>query len=303
MRYNDASLRLCSSLALVLLVATGCGTTRVTDTQRTATEQLLVSNAVDQAVSQLDFRALAGKSVFFDPQYLDTSVDRGYLVSSLRQHLLACGCILQEDRNRATYVIEARTGGVGTDRNALLIGVPQMNVPAIVPGQPSTIPEIPLAKKTDQKGVAKIAVFAYNRVTGKPVWQSGIIQAASTANDTWLLGVGPIQRGTIRGGTEFAGSELGIPLMREEENTATPVVPVTQGASWWEPPHQASPARLVKEGSPLKAVTAASAPETKPAPAPAPALPLPSPAPNAGGQAETQPAKLWISGFATAPDS
>jgi hypothetical protein len=125
---------------LVLLAVVGCGTTRITDTQRTATEQLLVSNAVDQTVSQMDFRHLSGKMVYFDPQYLDGTVDRGYVVSSLRQHLLACGCVLQEDRNKATYVVEARSGGVGTDRHAVMIGVPQMNVPTLVPGQPSSIP-------------------------------------------------------------------------------------------------------------------------------------------------------------------
>src|SRR5947209_751556 len=159
-----------------LLLALGCGTTRMTDTQRTATEQLLISNAVDQAVSHLDFHCLAGKTVYLDPQYLDGCVDRGYLISSLRQHLLACGCSLQEDRTKASYVVEARSGGVGTDRHSVLIGVPQLTVPTFVPGQPSQIPEIPFAKKTDQNGVAKIAVFAYNRVSGQPVWQSGVIE-------------------------------------------------------------------------------------------------------------------------------
>src|SRR5947209_7367629 len=161
------------AVAGVLGLAAGCGTTRMTDTQRTATEQLLVSNAIDQAVSELDFRELAGKTVFFDPQYLEGVVDRGYLVSSLRQQLLASGCVLQDERARANYVVEVRAGGVGTDRHALLVGIPQMNVPTFVPGQPSQIPEIPFAKKTDQEGVAKIAVFAYNRQTGQPVWQSG----------------------------------------------------------------------------------------------------------------------------------
>ena len=53
---------------------------------------------MDEAVSQLEFSTLTGKTVFFDSQYLDVTVDRGYLVSSLRQHLLASGCILKEDR-------------------------------------------------------------------------------------------------------------------------------------------------------------------------------------------------------------
>ena len=120
MRRRD--LMLWMVLALCGLAA-GCGTTRVTDTQRCATEQLLVSNAIDQVVSQFDFRALAGKPVYFDPQYLDGAVDKGYLISSLRQHLLANGCILQEDRAKATYVVEARTGAIGTDRTRPDFGV------------------------------------------------------------------------------------------------------------------------------------------------------------------------------------
>ena len=44
-----------SALALVLGVAAGCGTTRVTNTQRTATEQLLISNSIDQSVSQQQY--------------------------------------------------------------------------------------------------------------------------------------------------------------------------------------------------------------------------------------------------------
>src|SRR5882762_6776120 len=101
---------------LFIALALGCGTTRMTDTQRTATEQLLISNAVYQAVSHLDFSTLAGKLVYFDPQYLDNTVDSGYVVSSLRQRLLASGCILQEDRSKATYIVEVRSGCVGTDR-------------------------------------------------------------------------------------------------------------------------------------------------------------------------------------------
>jgi hypothetical protein len=226
------------------LGAVGCGTTRVTDTQRTATEQLLVSNAVDQAVSQLDFRILAGKPVYFDPQYLAGSIDRGYVVSSLRQHLLASGCILQEDRAQAIYVVEARSGGIGTDRHQVLIGVPEMNLPSLMPGQPTLIPEIPLAKRTDQKGVAKLAVFAYNRRTGRPVWQSGVVRMVSTSKDTWLLGAGPFRRGTIGEGTEFAGQPLPIPqiplpLLRGKEQGSEeppPAIAVTRAASWIEPP-------------------------------------------------------------------
>lgn len=231
---------ICLALVLraVLLFATGCGTTRLTDTQRTATEQLLVSNAIDQAVGEFDFSPLSGKSVFFDPQYLDGTVDRGYLVSSIRNQLLASGCLLQEDRSKATYVVEVRSGGIGTDRHAILVGVPQMNVPAFVPGQPSQIPEIPFAKKTDQEAVAKVVVFAYNRSSGQIIWQSGVAQAKSTSKDTWLFGAGPFQRGTIHDGTRFAGEQLPLPKFidkQAEDPTLAMTVPVTQPATWREP--------------------------------------------------------------------
>jgi hypothetical protein len=221
--------------ALLLGLAAGCGTTRMTDSTRTATEQLLISNAVDRSVSQFDFTGLAGKKVYFDAQYLDGTVDKGYVISSLRQHLLASGCLLQEERAKATYVVEARSGGVGTDHSSLLVGVPQMTVPALVPGQPSQIPEIPLAKKNDQNGVAKIAVFAYNRQTGERVWQSGVIESQSSSKDVWVLGTGPFQKGSIRTRTTFAGEPIPSPFgPHATEQAHTPVVRVTEATAWAE---------------------------------------------------------------------
>lgn len=225
---------------LVLFVgfgcACGCGTTRMTDTARAGTEMLLVSNAVDEAVARIDLSCLTGKTVFFDAQYLDGVVDKGYLVSTLRQQLLATGCILQEDKTKAAYVVEVRSGGLGTDKHSVMVGIPQMSVPTLVPGVPSQIPEIPFAKKTDQQGVAKIALFAYNRQTGRALWQSGIVESMSTARDTWLMGAGPFRRGSIVKGTEFAGAQLPMPHFHgkeeapEEHASYTP--PPTQAAYW-----------------------------------------------------------------------
>ena len=197
----------------------GCGTTKWTDTKRTATEQMLISDAMDRAVSELDLRALAGKEVFLDDVALDSVTDHEYLTSSLRQHMLASGCILKAKAEEADYILEARAGAVGTDHHDVLYGVPAVNVPAVLPfsALPSTIPEIPFAKKTEQRAVAKIAMFAYNRTTGRPVWQSGVVPKESRAKDFWLFGAGPFQRGTIYEGTNFAGNKITIPLIDPDE--------------------------------------------------------------------------------------
>jgi hypothetical protein len=150
--------------ALAVLCA-GCGTTRRTDTSRTATEQLLLADAIDRSVSRIDFGLLAGKQIYLDNTYLGSAVDKEYITSTLRQHMLACGCVLKDKKDEADFVVEVRAGAVGTDRHDLLFGTPSTSVSlgafSPVPGAtPAQVPEIALAKRTDQIGVGKLAVFA-----------------------------------------------------------------------------------------------------------------------------------------------
>jgi hypothetical protein len=171
---------------------------------------------MDRAVSRLDFRALAGKTVYLDDEPIRGLPDHSYLASCIRQHLLASGSFVR-GKEEADYILEVRAGAIGTDRHDLLYGVPSVNIPTVVPvtgfGIPSQIPEIPFVKKTDQRAVAKIALFAYNRTTGQPIWQSGSTPAESDAKAIWIFGAGPFQRGSIYDGTSFAGNELKIPLV------------------------------------------------------------------------------------------
>ena len=199
----------------LFLVASGCGTSKWTDTGRSATEQLLVTDAMDRAVSHMDVRALSERTIYLDTDPLKKMTDCDYLISCLRQHMIANGCIIKEKKEEADYIVEVRAGAVGTDRHDLLYGVPAITVPSVVTlsGIPSQIPEMPVVKKTDQRAVVKLSMFAYNRETGRPLWQSGSDPQESKAKATWVLGAGPFQRGTIYDGTEFAGDRLDIPLI------------------------------------------------------------------------------------------
>ena len=260
---------------LTLGICIGCGTTKWTDTRRSATEQLLITDAMDRAVSRLEFRALAGKTIFVDDTPVRTLSDAEYLVSCMRQHMLASGCIVKESREEADYIMEIRAGAVGTDRHELLYGVPAVNIPTMVPvsgfGIPSQIPEIPFMKKTDQRAVAKIAVFAYNRKTGRPVWQSGTVPMESDAKAIWVFGAGPFQRGSIYDGMNFAGDKLSIPLIdlgKKREPSGS--VSVADEAYFIEP-GEASETDLAQAAEKL--------PEE---PSPPPAEPQEQPAPEAG---------------------
>jgi len=213
-RFADAGARF-GLLVAILAPLVGCGTTKWSDSPRTATEQLLISDAIDRAISEIDFSALANRSVYLDTRYIITTLDQNYLTSTLRQHMLASGCIIKDKPDDATYVVEVRTGSLGTNRQDLLFGMPATNLPTagLLPIGSASIPEIALVKRTNQQGVCKVAVFAYERMSGRPVWQSGNRKIASRAKDIWVLGTGPFQRGTIYDGTAFAGERLEVPLV------------------------------------------------------------------------------------------
>jgi hypothetical protein len=247
------------SVSMLLAVCAGCGTSRWSDTQRTATEQLLLSDAMDRAVDRLDFQALRGKAVYLDAAAIKATTDALYLASTLRQQMLAQGCIVKDKRDDADYVVEVRAGAVGTDHREVLFGVPSTRVPEVFPAQggPATIPELPLAKKTEQRAVAKIALFAYNRETGRPVWQSGTVPVESKVKDVWVLGAGPFQRGTITGGTKVADSKVKIPLLDPSEpDPDRPYLGVTDEAVFPEPRYQLARAAQPRtsKASPKEAV-------------------------------------------------
>ncbi len=202
----------------------GCGTTKWSDTPRTATEQLLISDAVDRAISEIDFGALEDCSVYLDTRFIATTVDQNYVTSTLRQHMLASGCVIKDRPEDADYIVEVRAGTLGTNRNDVMIGVPATQLPSlgVLPTGSAAIPEIALSKRTNQQAVCKLAVFAYDRQTGRPVWQSGNRQIASNETDTWLLGAGPFQRGSIHEGTAFAGEKIKSPLSRRFRSPKEP---------------------------------------------------------------------------------
>ena len=226
---------------LMVLVAVGCGTTKT----QLATEQLLMSDAVDMAISDIDFGSLAGHNVFFDSRYIINVKGAGfvnaeYIISSLRQQMVAADCRLQDKVEDADFVVEARVGTLGTNGHEIVYGVPANNSLAtaanLMPNTPAipVIPELALAKRDAQLGAAKIAVFAYERESRRPVWQSGTSRAKSTAQNFWLFGAGPFQRGTVYDGTQFAGSRIRIPELNDD-GTPVEAAPVSYGEQFYFP--------------------------------------------------------------------
>ena len=171
-------------------------------------------------MNQLDLTALAGRKVFFEKEYIADSQDGKYLLSSLRQRIMASGAILQENKEEAEYIVEVRVGAFGTDQSDLLVGVSESNVPTSLTSS-VTIPEISLFKQTDQKGVLKMVLFVIHRETGRIVWQSGELMEESNSKSLWAFGAGPFQWGDIHDGTQFVGERLRMPELGDSDGTTT----------------------------------------------------------------------------------
>lgn len=207
--------------AFGVLASTGCGTTKVTGTPRTATEQLLLTNAWDDALHKIDFRPLTGVPVYLDTQYV-TAIDQGWVVSSIRQAMLQQGVLLRAKPEQAQWVVEARVGAYGTDTYNWFLGIPQTTIPQTITGIPAgTIPQMSFAKRDNQEAIAKLALFAYDRSSGQITWHSGPSLATASAKDVYIGGVGPIQSGSIRTNSEFVGIRLPT-LSDKDSSTSNP---------------------------------------------------------------------------------
>lgn len=207
-RTKERLRRLALGFLLMLILCPGCGTTKWSDTSRTATEQLLISSAMDDVIDEFNFYPLSGRKIYINDKGV-SSTDKEYLLSLLRQQLAANGTFIMEKKEDADYILEVSTGAVGTNRYDLMYGIPETSVPALFSlGSGTTIPEISLIKKTDQKAQIKLTMWAYNQKTGAIIWQSGEKMKTASIRDRWILGAGPITKSSFNDKTQIGGDDV-----------------------------------------------------------------------------------------------
>jgi hypothetical protein len=187
-----SSRRAIMALVLLSLITSGCASTTTSNTARTAKEQLLLSNAVDQSLEKIDFTPLYGQKVFIEEKYLDC-VDKSYVLGSIRHRTMRAGAVLAATADDADVIMEVRSGGVGTDNTELYVGVPQMPLPAGM-----MTPEIRLAEKKSQFGYAKLGLVLVDAKTKNVLGDGGVSMAQSDDNNWLVFGMGPWQDGTLK---------------------------------------------------------------------------------------------------------
>lgn len=176
---------------LAALALGGCiGNIRETTSPRTATEMLLISTAAQRAILQYDAPSLSGRRVFIDMTNFD-SIDKGYVLSALRDHLSSNGAVLADKKEDSDVVLEVRNGGLGIYDGAFTLGVPPMPIGA--PGIPAAMVSPPLyvfSRKTSQ-GWAKFDFWTFDPKTNLYLNHTPSRWGSAYYNQWFIFGLGP----------------------------------------------------------------------------------------------------------------
>ncbi len=193
---RNCTIRRCTrALApLVLVLASGCTSVKVTGTPRTGTEQLLLTGTWDDALYHVDFSPLAGSRVFLDAQYV-TVVDKDWIISSIRRTMAEQGVLLENNKDKAQVIVEAAFGAYGTDQRDRKFGLPGISLtPSLTTGaavSTGSSTSLNFSETNQQDAVVKARLFAYEAKTGRLVWETAPLLNAQGVRDHFVIGSGP----------------------------------------------------------------------------------------------------------------
>ncbi len=179
-------LRFRIAVLAVPVLLSACTSMRETQPPRAASEQLLISSAVDHALDRLKLGIPPGTKIWVEAQYFD-GYDQKYAVGAIRDYLLRRGGRLVADRGTADTVVEIRAGALSTNSDDMLIGFPALALPVPLVGNMQT-PEMSFVKRSEDQGVAKLGLTAYDAKTGQraPFSPAGPTYGFST-NKRWVI--------------------------------------------------------------------------------------------------------------------
>ena len=144
--------------AVLLILAGGCVSRVVTNTPRSALEQLVLTAAVDRALEKLELPELHGKTLYLDFSNLK-GYDAEYVRVASRARFARLASRLVEKPDEADYVVELASGALGTEYKTTLVGMPALPVPQT----DLSAPEVPLFRSTEQTGMFKLLIFVHTK--------------------------------------------------------------------------------------------------------------------------------------------
>ncbi len=187
------------AFATLLSLAAGCTSRLKTNTARTATQQVLGTEAMDRALTKLQWPALHGRSVIVKVFSTADPLDQDYLRGAAEAILAEHGARIVHDAKDAEFILTLLAGSLGTDQTEVLFGTPRLETLF------ATVPELPLYKSDTQEGFAKVSYVLQDAVNGGFVYRAGPAQASTYARTWRILLYGKYETDTTRYEKDLSG--------------------------------------------------------------------------------------------------
>ena len=155
----------------------------------------MLTGTFDDAIYRVDFSPLAGSRVFLDTQYV-TVVDKDWVISSIRRTMAEQGILLENNKDKASVIVEAAFGAYGTDQRTRTAGLPGISLsPSLTTGaavsSSGSSNAFNFSQTNQQDAVIKARLFAYEAKTGRLVWETAPLYNAQGVRDHFVIGSGP----------------------------------------------------------------------------------------------------------------
>ena len=172
--------------AVVAVYFAGCTDPSITNTGRNAVQEMLLANAVERGLDQMDFRPLADKKVVLDYVYLAPQTYKEYFQACAETCLYTSGATIVNKAEEADYIVRLYVGTLATESTSWNIGTPELPVPIPDTSLNVAIPELPLFQKMTRSGYGKFSFNVLESKTRKPVKVMGDI-IAKTSYINWFI--------------------------------------------------------------------------------------------------------------------
>lgn len=173
---------LCLSVALVWLLSACSSTQKITNSARTATEQLLITEAVMRSLpKQPDSPLPIPKSAIIKLDLTGISADKDIVRGIILRWLGQYGYTVQDEK--ATYRINIIVEALGTELGTTFFGIPPIQASLI----PISLPELSLYKADNQTGYARFHLDIFELPSGRFIASSSSFLADTFYNAYTVL--------------------------------------------------------------------------------------------------------------------
>jgi hypothetical protein len=135
-------------------------------------EQLLLSQAIERSLVDLQVPTLEGAAVFMEIEGLPP--DLSYVKTMVAEQLGLQNIKLKDSKEKAQYLAKVIVHSLGTEQGKTLFGMPEVTQAGIFP---FALPELALYKEVRQKGYARLSLNIFDMANGKLVksipWRAG----------------------------------------------------------------------------------------------------------------------------------